>query len=214
VGKRFTTGLCALALSIFAAGCAGGDNHNAGNSNAANSNMTSDATNMSSPTTTTGAADGEVVTTEVNGVKTQTRTFRNNPRVQRVVVTTDASGKRTARVYSSTGDVREVPESKIDQALTATGDAVADAAGVVGDKAEDVGRPVADKAEDVGRGVADKAEDVGRGAADKAEDVGRGAADKAEDVGRGAARGAKKAGEKTVEGAKKVGGAIKDAVKP
>jgi hypothetical protein len=198
VGKRFTTSLCALALSILAAGCAGGDNHNAGNSNAANSNMTSSATN-SSPTT--GAADGEIVTTEVNGVKTQTRTFRNNARVQRVVVTTDASGKRTARVYSSTGDARELPESKIDQALTATGDAVADAAGVVADKAEDVGRPVADKAEDIGRGAADKAEDAAGVVADKAEDVGR-----------GAAKGAKKAGEKTVEGAKKVGGAIKDAV--
>ena len=212
MGKRFTTSLCALALSILAAGCGGGDNTNAGNSNAANANMTSAATNTTP--ITTGGADGAVVTTEVNGVKTQTRTFNNNPRVQRIVVTTDASGKRTGRVYSSTGDVRVLPESKIDQALTATGDAVADVAGAVGDKAEDVGRPVADKAEDVGRGVADKAEDVGRGAADKAEDVGRGVADKAEDVGRGAARGAKKVGEKTADGAKKVGGAIKDAVKP
>jgi len=173
--------------------------------------QTSTATNMS---TTTAGTDGEVVTTEVGGVRTQTRTFRNNNRVQRVVVTTEGNGKRTARVYTSGGQVRDLPESKVETALTATGDAIADAAGFVGDKAEDVGRPVADKAKDVGRGVADKAEDVGRPVADKAEDVGRGVADKAEDVGRPVVRGAKKVGEKTVDGAKKVGGAIKDAVKP
>jgi hypothetical protein len=166
----------------------------------ANANMTTTA--ASTPMTTADAADGEVVTTEEGGVRTQTRTFRNNKRVQRVVVTTDASGKRTARVYTSGGQMRELPEGKVETALTATGDAVADAAGFVGDKAADVGRGVADKAEDVGRPVADKAEDIGRGVADKAEDVGR-----------PVVKGAKKVGEKTVDGAKKVGGAIKDAVK-
>ncbi|HYP01482.1 MAG TPA: hypothetical protein VER76_14930 [Pyrinomonadaceae bacterium] len=177
--------------------------------------MSAGATNMSPATGGGAAADGEIVTTEADGVRTQTRTFRNNSRVERVVVTTDTrTGKRTARVYTSGNQVRELPEGKIDQALTATGEAVADAAGFVGDKAEDVGRPVADKAEDVGRGVADKAEDVGRPVADKAEDVGRGVADKAEDVGRPVVKGAKKVGEKTADGAKKVGGAIKDAVKP
>jgi hypothetical protein len=193
-----------------------------GNTNAANANTTAATGTMPM----TGGADGEVVTTETDGVRTQTRTFKNNPRVERVVVTTDTrSGKRTARVYTTGGQVRELPESEVDRALTATGDAVADAAGAVADKAkdvgrgvadkaEDVGRPVADKAEDVGRGVADKAEDVGRGAADKAEDVGRGAADKAEDVGRPVVKGAKKVGQKTVSGAKKVGGAVKDAVTP
>jgi hypothetical protein len=164
---------------------------------------------------TGGGADAEIVTTETDGVRTQTRTFKNDPRVERVVVTTDTkTGRRTARVYTTGGQVRDLPEGKVDQALTATGAAVADAAGVVGDKAEDIGRGVADKAEDVGRGAADKAEDVGRGAADKAEDIGRGAADKAEDVGRPVVKGAKKVGEKTVSGAKKVGGAVKDAVTP
>ncbi|HEX9918003.1 MAG TPA: hypothetical protein VGA87_02485, partial [Pyrinomonadaceae bacterium] len=157
-------------------------NANMGNINATNANAT--AATETTPMTG-GGEQVEVVTTEVEGVRTQTRTFRNNPRVERVVVTTDTrTGKRTARVYTSGGQVRDLPEGKVDQALTATGDAVADAAGFVGDKAADVGRGAADKAEDVGRGVADKAEDVGRGAADKAEDVGRGAADKAEDVGR------------------------------
>jgi hypothetical protein len=172
-------------------------------------------TPMTETTPMTGGADAEVVTTETDGMRTQTRTFSNNPRVQRVVVTTDTrTGKRTARVYTTGGQVRDLPENRVDQALTATGDAIADAAGVVADKAADVGRGVADKAEDVGRPVADKAEDIGRGVADKAEDVGRGAADKAEDIGRPVVKGAKKAGEKTVSGAKKVGGAIKDAVTP
>jgi hypothetical protein len=179
-----------------------------------NANMAG-ATATTAMTPMTGGADGEIVTTEADGMRTQTRTFRNNPRVERVVVTTDTrSGKRTARVYTSGGQMRDLPEGRVDEALTATGDAVADAAGFVADKAGDVGRSAADKAEDVGRPVADKAEDIGRGVADKAEDVGRGAADKAEDVGRPVVKGAKKAGEKTVSGAKKVGGAIKDAVTP
>lgn len=211
MGKRFTVSLCALALSILVAGCGGSDNTNAGNVNATNANSTAAA----DVTPMTGGAEGEIVTTETDGVRTQTRTFRNNNRVEKVVVTTDTrTGKRTARVYTTGGKVRDLPEGKVDQALTATGDAVADAAGFVADKGEDVGRGVADKAEDVGRPVADKAEDVGRGVADKAEDIGRGAADKAEDVGRAGARGAKKVGEKTVSGAKKVGGAVKDAVTP
>lgn len=217
--KSFGAGLCALALSILAAGCAGGDNTNSGNANMSNtSNMTSEATNMSPNSTMTGggmsstAGDSEISMSEAGGVRTQTRTFRNN-RVERVVVTTDASGKRTARVYSR-GEVRELPESKIEQALSATGEAIADSAGFVADKAEDVGRPVADKAEDVGGAVVDKSKDVGRVVADKSEDVGRGVADKAEDVGRPVVKGAKKVGGKTVSGAKKVGGAIKDAVTP
>ncbi|HYG10443.1 MAG TPA: hypothetical protein VD835_10885 [Pyrinomonadaceae bacterium] len=168
--------------------------------NATNANSTAATETMPM----TSGADGEIVTTEADGVRTQTRTFSNNPRVQRVVVTTDTrTGKRTARVYTTGGQVRDLPENEVDRALTATGEAVADAAGVV-----------ADKAEDVGREAADKAEDVGREAADKAEDVGRGAADKAEDVGRPVVKGAKKVGEKTVDGAKKVGGAVKDAVTP
>lgn len=200
MGKRLTVSLCALALTILAAGCGGSDNTNAGNMNATNANSTAATETMPM----TSGADGEIVTTEADGVRTQTRTFSNNPRVQRVVVTTDTrTGKRTARVYTTGGQVRDLPESEVDRALTATGEAVADAAGAVADKAEDVGRPVADKAEDIGREAADKAEDVGRGAADKAEDVGR-----------PVVRGAKKVGEKTVDGAKKVGDAVKDAVKP
>ena len=65
MGKRFTTSLCVLALSILAAGCAGGDNTNAGNSNAVNGNMSAGVTNS------TPATDGEIVTTEANGVRTK-----------------------------------------------------------------------------------------------------------------------------------------------
>jgi hypothetical protein len=181
------------------------------NTNAANANTTA----VTQTTPMTGGADAQIVTTEAEGVRTQTRTFSNNPRVERVVVTTDTrTGKRTARVYTTGGQVRDLPENRVDEALTATGEAVADAAGFVADKGAAAGRAVADKAEDVGRPVADKAEDVGRGVADKAEDVGRGAADKAEDVGRPVVKGAKKVGEKTVSGAKKVGGAVKDAITP
>jgi hypothetical protein len=131
-------------------------------------------------------------------VKTETRTYRNNPRIQRVVITTRA-GKRTAVVYNSKGEQKEITTSDLDNVLAKTGDGIADAAGFVGDKAEDA----AGKAKDVGRDIADKGEDVAGKAADGAKTVGEKTAD-----------GAKTVGKKTAEGAKKVGGAIKDAVTP
>jgi hypothetical protein len=166
-------------------------------------------------TTTGGAttADGsEVARAEENGVVTETRTFKTG-RVEKVVVTT-RGGKRTARVYArDTGEIRELPEGKVDTALTATGDAIAASAGFVADKAEDVGRPVVNGAKAAGGAVADKAEDVGRGAADRSKKAAGVVADKSEDVGRGVADRAVDAGKATANGAKKVGGAVKHAIK-
>jgi hypothetical protein len=143
-------------------------------------------------TTTTEGADNSQITTatDASGVKTEARVFRNNPRVSRVVVTTQPSGQRTVRVYSATGEEKVV--DNIENALEATGEAVAQAAGWTADKAEDAGREVADKAEDVGTEVADKAEDVGDQTV----------------------KGAKTVGKKTASGGKKAGKAIKDAVDP
>jgi hypothetical protein len=57
-------------------------------------------------------------------VRTETRTFRNNPRVSKVVVTT-RDGVRTVKVYSPNGEEREM-KSNTERALDATGDAIAD----------------------------------------------------------------------------------------
>jgi hypothetical protein len=187
---------------------------NASNMNA--SNMNAANMNSSNSTSSTGGAaatgDSEIARAEENGVVTETRTFKSG-RVQKVVVTT-RGGKRTARVYArDTGEIRELPESKIDTALTATGDAIAASAGFVADKAEDVGRPVVNGAKAAGGAVADKAEDVGRGAADRSKKVGSVVADKSEDVGRGVADRAADAGKATANGAKKVGKSITNAIK-
>ena len=170
-------------LAMGAAGCNTADNANA-NANA-NANVTA------ATTTTEGPDNSQITTTtDASGVKTETRVFRNNPRVSRVVVTTQPSGQRTVRVYSATGEEKVV--DNLEDALVATGETVAQAAGWTADKAEDVGREAADKAEDAGKEVADKAEDVGDQTV----------------------KGAKTVGRKTASGAKKAGKAVKDAVTP
>jgi hypothetical protein len=144
------------------------------------------------------APEYETVTTEEAGVKTETRTYANNPRIERVVITTRA-GKRSATVYNAKGEKKEIAASDLDNVLAKSGDEIANAAGFVADKAED---------------AAGKAKDVGRDIADKGEDVAGKAADGAKTVGEKTVQGAKTVGKKTAEGAKKVGGAIKDAVTP
>lgn len=178
-------------MLVMLVGLAAGCNRN----DAANTNATANAN------TTTTAPDNSEITTNVdaNGVRTETRTFRNNPRISRVVVTT-RDGRRTVKAYSPSGEEREVHTDE--NVLEATGDKVAAAAGFVADKTEDAVGEAADKAEDVGDKTVSGAKKVGSEAADKAEDVG----DKT-------ASAAKKVGDKTVEGAKKVGSETKKAVK-
>jgi len=176
--------LIGVAVSILggAAGCTPADNVNVN----ANANATVAAT------TTRTAADGSEITTttDASGIKTETRVFRNNPRVSRVVVTTNRDGRRTVRAYSATGQDKEVND--VGDALEVTGDKIADAAGWVAGKTKD--------------GVVV--------AGDKLEDLGDKTASGAKKVGRKTVEGAKTVGEKTAEGAKKAGSAIKKAVTP
>ncbi len=176
---KFLGALAIAALVTFAAGCNKAEG-------TANDNLNANADMANTTTTRTGPDNSEITTTtDANGVKTETRVFRNNPRVSRVVVTT-RSGNRTVRAYSPTGEEKEVND--VGDALEATGEKIAQAANFVADKVEDV-----------------------PGAAKKgAEEV----ADKAEDVAGKTAKGAKTVGKKTVEGAKKAGSKIKDAVTP
>src|SRR2546425_8459133 len=99
-------------------------------------NANANANTESATTTTTGPDNSEITTTNENGVKTETRTFKDNPRVSRIVVTT-RDGNRTVRVYSPSGEEREM-KSGPEKALDATGEAVADSVGFVKDKGGDV----------------------------------------------------------------------------
>lgn len=175
--KLFLT-LSLIAAVVLIAGCARTDEM-------ANANI-------AGTTTTRTAADGSEITTTINadGTKTETRTFRNNPRVSRVVVTTTRDGRRTVRVTSPRGEEKEVND--VGDALEVTGDKLADAAGWVADKGEDVIGEVGDKAEDVGDKTVEGAKTVGEKTAE----------------------GAKTVGKKTAAGAKKVGSKVKDAVTP
>lgn len=229
MNKKLLAGACAFALTALASACGDTANTNTANANNDNANLAAASPTpaaVTMPATMPAPDNSEVATmTDASGVETRTRTF-NNPssKVEKVVVTT-RGGKRTARVYYRDKTVKELPESNVERALDATGDALVsaggktvdvtkDAAMVVGDKAEDVGGKAVDVGKDVGREVGDKAEDVGGATVKGAKKVGSEVADKTEDAAGKAASGAKKAGSATVKGAKKAGGAIKDAVTP
>ena len=75
--------------------------------------------------------DSEIITTlDAKGAKTETRTFKSNSRVAKVVVIT-RDGNQTAQAHSIAGEVRDLPQDKVASALEATGDSLADAVGFV-----------------------------------------------------------------------------------
>ncbi len=149
MSKKLLTAFALTVLALGAGGCATTDQ-------TANANV-----NAAGTTTTRTLADGSEITTTIdaNGGKTETRVFRNNPRVSRVVVTTH-DGRRTVRVYSPKGEEKEIND--VGDALEATGDKIADAAGWVADKTEDVVDEAGDKLEDVGDKTAAGAKKVGK----------------------------------------------------
>jgi len=182
VSKKFLIGFAIATLAAVTAGCATTDN--------ANTNGNVNATVVSD--TTRPGPDGSEITTSVdaNGMKTETRVFHNNPRVAKVVVTT-RDGKRTTTVYAPSGESKDLKE-EVGDALVATGNAIADAAGWVAEKTVDI----ADKTKEGAKTVAEKTGET------------------AKTVGNKTVEGAKTVGAKTAEGAKKTGSAIKKAVTP
>ncbi len=188
--------LCVIAVFLLAALAAGCSNTNSNanetaNANAANNNATTEATS------TKPAPDNSEITTNVdaNGVKTETRVFRDNPRVSKVVVTT-RNGTRTVKAYSPSGEERELNKNEPEDWMETTGSKTADAAGFVADKTKDAAGTVKDKT------------------VDSAKTVGSKTAEGAKVVGEKTAAGAKTVGEKTAEGAKKTGKALKKVFTP
>ena len=185
--------LTILLLLALAAGCA---TNESANQNAANQ----------TPTTTQAPDDSEITTSvDASGTRTETRTFRNNPHISKVVVTT-RDGKRTVKAYSPSGEERVVETTE--NALEATGEAIAKSAGFVADKGEDAIGEAGDKAED----VKDKAQTVGEKTVDASKEIGEKTVDVSKKAGEKTVEGAKKVGDKTVEGAKKAGSAVKKVI--
>jgi len=220
VRTQLLTTVGALALTGLLAGCAtetatNTNTNTATTTNANNANAANTTTTTTTTTATRTAPDNsEIVTTEAGGTRVETRTFRNNPRVSRVVVRTEPSGRRTATVYTTDNRERDLPEGNIETALDATGSAIADAAGFVVDKAGDVGGAAVDVGGTVIEKTGEGAKKVGEVTVDGAKTAGEKTADGAKTVGKKTVEGAKTVGSKTVKGAKKVGGAVKDAVTP
>ena len=155
--------ILAVAMLAVSAGCNQTDN----------ANTTATNVNAAPTTTTVAGADNSEITTTVNpdGVKTETRVFKNNPRVSKVVVTTDRSGSRTTRVYSATGTEKVV--DNVGDALNETGDAIATAAGWTVDKTKEGVNEVGDKLEDAKDQAAKGAKTVGKKTAEGAKKAGK-----------------------------------------
>jgi hypothetical protein len=189
VNQKIFIAIVAGALALMTASCA--------SDNTTNANVNS---NVAPATTTAGPDNSEIVTTNENGVRTETRTFRDNPRVSKVVVTT-RDGNRTVKVYSRTGEEKEVSKDGSPDVLQATGDAIADSAGWVKDKS----LTVADKTKEGAKTVADKTVDTSKTVANKTVDVSKTVADKTVDT-------SKTVANKTKAGAKKTGRAIRKVI--
>ena len=90
------------------------------------------------PTTRPGPDNSEITTSvDANGTKTETRVFKNNPQLAKLVVTTDKGGVRTVKAYSASGEERPVKAEDSQNVLEATGSKVAESAGFVASKTAD-----------------------------------------------------------------------------
>lgn len=207
-------GLCVLALITMGAGCSKSDTSNAApGTNPADPNAANANTSPVNPTTeqtstgtdptqnvavqpnppVAGPDNSEVQTImDQNGVVTETRTFKDNKYISKVVRTTRDGTNRTVTVYNAKGEKRNLPKDKVEGAMKETGDALASAAGWTVDKSKDAASETKKDAEM----VMDKTTEGAKTVADKT------------------VEGAKKVGSKTAEGAKKGARAVKDAVTP
>lgn len=163
MSNKLLIGCAAAVLALASSACNTTDN--------ANANVNANANLAAATTTRPGADNSDITTTtDASGVRTETRVFRNNPRVRRVVVTTQPNGQRTVRVYSVSGEEKVV--DNIGDALEETGDAIASAAGWTVDKTGEALNEAGDKLEDVGDATAKGAKTVGKKTAEGAKKVG------------------------------------------
>jgi hypothetical protein len=194
--KTFLIGI--LLVAVFAVGCSHADEYANANAN---------------PATRTGPDNSEITSSvDASGTKTETRTFKNNPNVSKVVVTTTKEGKRTVKVYSPSGQEKEVTGPESEGVLETTGEKVASGAGFVADKAEDVGGEVKDGAETAADKTAETAKDVANKTVDTTKDVTKKTVDVTKTVGEKTASGTKKAVKETESGVKKAGSAVKKVI--
>jgi hypothetical protein len=163
VTNRLLIVFAAAILAATSAGCTTSDN----------ANVNANANTAVASNTTRPGPDGSEITTSVDayGVKTETRVFHNNPRVAKVVVTT-RDGKRTTTVYAPSGESKDLKE-EVGDALVATGNALADAAGWVADKTEDVANKTKQGAKTVGEKTGEAAKTVGEKTAEGAKKTGK-----------------------------------------
>lgn len=70
------------------------------------------------------------------GNKTETRRFKNHPRISTILIRTAVNGKRRFYIYGY-GDVKTPPAEMMDKALTASADDLANAAGLYEERSDE-----------------------------------------------------------------------------
>jgi hypothetical protein len=168
VSNKLLIGFAVATLAVSGAGCASDNVITNSNANTTNANIGAVAYDITRP----GPDDSEVTTSvDASGVKTETRVFHNNPRVARVVVTT-RDGKRTTTVYAPSGESKGLKEEAGD-ALAATGNAIADAAGWVAGKTVDLADKTKEGAKTVGEKTGEGVKTVAEKTKEGAKKTGR-----------------------------------------
>ena len=78
------------------------------------------------------AYDGSKISVMLDGYgnKSETRYFDNHPRLQMILLRTAANGEKQVFVYGQNGEVKDLPPSMLDKALTLTADDLAKASGI------------------------------------------------------------------------------------
>jgi len=117
-------------------------NNNSGNKTGINEESLADkeqnlsATGKSSQEPTKILSDNSKLNVMYDGIgnKTESRCFETHPRMVCVVLKSGVNGQRQAVVYGHNGDVRYLPEDKLETAMTASGDEIANLAGLTKSK--------------------------------------------------------------------------------
>jgi hypothetical protein len=129
------------------------------------------------PNTHPGPDNSDIeVVMDKNGDVVETRTFKNNKNVSKVVVVTTAkNGKmtKTVTVYDGNGKPHAAPESKAESVMQELGDDVARGAGIVVQKTKDVAgdtKNVAGKVVDAGADATRKTVDKTKEGLNKAKE--------------------------------------------
>jgi hypothetical protein len=140
--------------------------------------------------------DGSIVETHLapDGTKTEVRTFKDGEVFRVSRITRPSGDKKVLVEFRDNRTAVSDEESDFEQAMDATGDAIATSAKKTWDVSKDTGQDVGEKTVEGTQKAVEVGKDVGSTVGDKATDVAGKTAEVSKDVGKTVGKGAKKTG--------------------